>query len=188
AFHARYGNYYNDYSRFALTLDSRTATEYGAVRTFGQADFTYGTEGVSGNINNQSTLNTAADQGNISANYAGQGQLGVEYAFVQFAGFTLGKSASAFTTPWQGFPGNNTAFLVGAYDTVTGINNVQYTAQFGNGVSLAFGVDDSSANGFNRTPLINSQLGNPAAASVANAAPGNFGLYGAPSSPNTSVG
>ena len=180
AFHERYGNYYNDYSRFALTLDTRTATEYGVVRTFGQADFTFGTEGI-GSINNQSTLNTAADQGNISANYAGQGQLGVEYAFVQFAGFTIGKSASAFTTPWQGYPGNITTYLVGGYDTVTGINNVQYTAQFGNGVSLSFGIDDSSANDFNRTQVLN-------AVPNSNAASGNWGLYGAPSSAITAVG
>jgi hypothetical protein len=181
AYHDRYGNYYNDYSRFALTLDTRTATEYGVVRTFGQADFTFGTEGVSGNINNQATLNTAADQGNISANYAGQGQLGLEYAFVQFAGFTIGKSASAFTTPWQGYPGNITTYLVGGYDTVTGINNVQYTAQFGNGVSLSVGIDDSSANDFNRTQVLNAVPGS-------NAASGNWGLYGAPSSAITSVG
>src|ERR1700742_5083913 len=180
AFHDRYGNYYNDYSRFALTLDTRTATEYGVVRTFGQADFTFGTEGVSGNINNQATLNTAADQGNISANYAGQGQLGLEYAFVQFAGFTLGKSASAYSTPWQGYPGNNTAYLVGGYDTVTGINNIQYSAQFGNGVSITVGVDDSSANDFNRTQVLN--------AAVANNLAGNFGLYGAASSNVTPLG
>jgi hypothetical protein len=179
AYHDRYGNYYNDYSRFALTMDTRTATEYGVVRTFGQADFTFGTEGFS-SINQQSTLNTNAQQGNISSNYLGQGTLGVEYAFVQFAGFTFGKSASAYTTPWQGYPGNNTAYLVGGYDTVTGINNVQYTAQFGNGVSLSVGVDDSSANDFNRTQLLNAQ--------TTNAAQGNFGLYGAPSSSVTAVG
>src|SRR6201996_7977765 len=180
AFHDRYGNYYNDYSRFALTMDTRTATEYGVVRTFGQADFTFGTEGF-GSINQQSTLNTLAQQGNVSANYVGQGQLGVEYAFVQFAGFTFGKSASAYTTPWQGFPGNNTAFLVGGYDTITGINNVQYTAQFGNGVSASIGIDDSSANDFNRTQVLN-------AVPTSNAASGNWGLYGAPSSAITAVG
>ncbi len=179
AYHDRYTNYYNDYSRFALTLDTRTATEYGVVRTFGQADFTFGTEGFNG-INQQSTLNTNSAQGNVSSNYAGQGSLGVEYAFIQFAGFTFGKSASAYTTPWQGYPGNISGSLVGGYDTVTGINNVQYTAQFGNGVSASFGVDDSSANDFNRTQLLD--------AAATNAAAGNWGLYGAPTSAVTSVG
>src|ERR1700730_16960819 len=32
----RYGNKYNDRSRMALTVDTRTATEYGVVRTFMQ--------------------------------------------------------------------------------------------------------------------------------------------------------
>src|SRR6202162_3167253 len=39
------GNRYRDYfaarSRMALTVDTRTATEYGVVRTFGQADFQF---------------------------------------------------------------------------------------------------------------------------------------------------
>src|ERR1700742_1176824 len=180
AFHERYGNYYNDYSRFALTLDTRTATEYGVVRTFGQADFTFGTEAVGGGINLQSSVNTASLNGIATSNFLGSGTFGLEYAFVQFAGFTLGKSASAYVTPWQGFPGNNTAYLVGGYDTVTGINNAQYTAQFDNGVSLTVGVDDSSANDFNRTQVVN--------AAVANNLAGNFGLYGAASSNVTPLG
>src|SRR5207248_1500654 len=32
----RYVNQYNDYARMAITVDTRTATEYGVVRTFGQ--------------------------------------------------------------------------------------------------------------------------------------------------------
>ncbi len=175
----RYRNEYNDYSRMALTIDTRTATEYGVVRTFGQADFTFGTEAVGGGINLQSSVNTASLNGVATSNFLGSGTFGLEYAFVQFAGFTLGKSASAYTTPWQGYPGNITAYLVGGYDTVSGINNAQYTAQFGNGVSLSVGVDDSSANNFNRTQLIN--------AATSNAAAGSFGLYGSPSSSVTSV-
>lgn len=88
-------------------------------------------------------------------------------------------AASAYTTPWQGYPGNITSYLVGGYDTVTGINNVQYTAQFGNGVSASIGIDDSSANDFNRTQVLN--------AAATNAAAGNWGLYGAPSSAITAV-
>ena len=62
--------------------------------------------------------------------------------FIQFAGFTFGKSASAFAAPWHGYPGNNNSFLMGGHDTVTGVNNIQYTAQFGNGVSGTIGLDD----------------------------------------------
>src|SRR6266851_4244265 len=48
-------------------------------------------------------------------------------------------------------PGNNTSFLLGGHDTVTGVNNIQYTAQFGNGVSGTIGLDDPTV--FNRTSL-----------------------------------
>ena len=69
--------------------------------------------------------------------------------FIQFAGFTFGKSASAYATPWHGYPGNNNSFLMGGHDTVTGVNNIQYTAEFGNGVSASVGLDDPTV--FHRT-------------------------------------
>ena len=72
--------------------------------------------------------------------------------FIQFAGFTFGKSASAYATPWHGYPGNNNSFLMGGHDTVTGVNNIQYTAQFGNGVSGTIGLDDPTV--FNRTAVL----------------------------------
>ena len=73
--------------------------------------------------------------------------------FIQFAGFTFGKSASAFATPWNGYPGNNNSYLMGGPDYVTGVNNIQYTAQFGNGVSATISLDDPTV--FNRTALLN---------------------------------
>jgi hypothetical protein len=191
----RYLNQYNDYSRFALTVDTRTATEYGVVRTFGQADFTFSTQGYSGAMSNSSNTTGTVLTGGTVNNYAGNGGLGVEYAFIQFAGFTFGKSASAYVTPWQGFPGNNTAFLVGGYDTITGINNVQYTAQFGNGVSASIGIDDSSASDYNRTQIVNAAVTGSASApantlvpSTANTASCALALYGAASSNCTALG
>ena len=83
----------------------------------------------------------------------GGGYVSVEYVFIQFAGFTFGKSSSAYATPWNGYPGNNTSFLIGGNDSVTGVNNIQYTAQFGNGVSGSIGLDDPSV--FNRTAVQN---------------------------------
>src|SRR5216684_1207379 len=41
----RYRDYFASRSRMALTIDTRTATEYGVVRTFGQADFQFTTQG-----------------------------------------------------------------------------------------------------------------------------------------------
>jgi Porin subfamily len=133
----RYRDYFASRSRLALTVDTRTATEYGVVRTFGQADFS-----------------VASPSGSFRDAALTQGQqFGWEFLFIQFAGFTFGKSASAYSTPWHGYPGNNTSFLVGGEDTVTGTNNIQYTAQFGNGVSGTIGLDDPSL--FNRISVYN---------------------------------
>src|SRR5262245_51196105 len=127
----RYRDYFNSRSRLAITVDTRTATEYGVVRTFGQGDFQFQNFGSS----NPSTI-AAFPAGAANALYtAGGGYVAVEMVFIQFAGFTFGKSASAYATPWNGYPGNNNSFLMGGADYVTGVNNIQYTAQFGNGVS-----------------------------------------------------
>ncbi|MCP4615503.1 MAG: porin [Bradyrhizobium sp.] len=160
----RYRDYFEARSRMALTIDTRTATEYGVVRTFGQADFQFSTLGASRNPNvlNTSLLTTTSGSqigGGLVANNAnlldtpGGGYVAVEMVFIQFAGFTFGKSASAFATPWHGYPGNNTSFLLGGHDTVTGVNNIQYTAQFGNGVSATIGLDDPTV--FHRTAVYN---------------------------------
>jgi hypothetical protein len=147
----RFTDRINTRSRMALTLDTRTATEYGVVRTFGQADFQFSTFG--GTVANQS-LNGAALQGGLNNDTPGNGQAAVEMVFLQFAGFTLGKSASAYALPWNGYGGgNNTSFLLGGPDYVTGVNNIQYTSQFGNGVSATIGLDEGKV--FNRTQLGN---------------------------------
>jgi Porin subfamily len=152
----RYRDNFTSRSRMALTIDTRTATEYGVVRTFSQADFQFDTLGT--NTYNPNAL--ASNLGNNTSSILmtpGGGYAAVEYVFLQFAGFTFGKSSSAFSTPWNGFPGNVSSFLIGGNDTVTGVNNIQYTVQFGNGVSASIGLDDPSA--FNRTAIYNLATG-----------------------------
>ena len=151
----RYANKYNDRSRLTLTVDTRTATEYGVVRTFGQGDFQFSTFGSTSAIGYGPSLFPGATNGEVNNDTVGNGYVAVAMLFIQFAGFTFGKSASAYNTPWHGYPGNSTSYLVGGYDTVVGINNVQYSAQFGNGVSATIGIDDFSASQFNRTQIIN---------------------------------
>jgi hypothetical protein len=124
------------------------------VRTFAQADFQFSNFASTG-LGYGATLFPGGTNGQVNNDTVGNGYVAVEMAFIQWAGFTFGKSASAFNTPWHGYPGNNTSFLVGGYDTVTGINNVQYSWQFGNGVSATLGIDESSASQFNRTQIIN---------------------------------
>jgi hypothetical protein len=142
----------------ALTVDTRTATEYGVVRTFAQGDFQFDTLG--NNTFNPNSLNTNLGNNANLLHTPGGGYVAVEFVFIQFAGFTFGKSASAYATPWHGYPGNNSSFLLGGHDTVTGVNNIQYTAQFGNGVSGTIGLDDPTV--FNRTSIYNLSIGLPA--------------------------
>jgi hypothetical protein len=147
----RYRNYFVTRSRMALTVDTRTATEYGVVRTFAQGDFQFDTLG--NGTENPNSLSTTLGNNTNLLNTPGGGYVAVEYVFIQFAGFTFGKSSSAFATPWNGYPGNNSSSLIGGHDTVTGVNNIQYTAQFGNGVSGTIGLDDPTV--FNRTSIYN---------------------------------
>ncbi|ANW01785.1 porin [Bradyrhizobium icense] len=162
------GNRYRDYfvsrSRMALTVDTRTATEYGVVRTFGQGDFQFD------NFNNGSR-NPTIPFNSTQLSGAGGGYVAVEMVFIQFAGFTFGKSASAYATPWNGYPGNNNSFLMGGPDYVTGVNNIQYQAQFGNGVSASIGLDEP--NVFGRTSLLN--LGVPGGSGFATAGANAYG-------------
>ncbi len=151
----RYRDYFASRSRMALTVDTRTATEYGVVRTFGQGDFQFDTLG-NGTLNPNALATNLGNNPNL-LNTPGGGYVAVEMVFIQFAGFTFGKSSSAYATPWNGYPGNNTSFLIGGHDTVTGVNNIQYTAQFGNGVSGTIGLDDPTV--FNRTAIYNLSVG-----------------------------
>jgi hypothetical protein len=162
----RFWDYFDARSRVALTIDTRTATEYGVVRTFGQADFSF---------NNFTTWNPSASTfvvNSLPGGLSGQTLMGegggytaVEYLFIQFAGFTFGKSSSAYSTPWNGFPGNNSSYLLGGNDTVTGVDNIQYTYQFGNGVSASIGLDDPSV--YNRVSVLNLSIGTTSGLSTA---------------------
>jgi hypothetical protein len=163
----RYRDYFASRSRMALTVDTRTATEYGVVRTFGQGDFQFTTQ-ANNTVNPNSFTGSPATGTNSSLlNQPGEGYVAVEYLFIQFAGFTFGKSSSAYSTPWNGFPGNINSNLLGGNNTDTGVNNIQYTAQFGNGVSASIGLDDPTV--WDRTLVANLSLPLSATLGAANA-------------------
>jgi len=145
--HNRYSNWYTARSRQDFNIDTRTATEYGVVRTYFDATFSWTTGGytATNTTPNGSAYTGAAPVGNPSDGGVAGGSLGVYYAFIQFAGFTMGKAVSQFSTPWVNYPGNNFDGLVGGGGTVTGVNQFTYTAQFGNGVSLALSAQDQVA-------------------------------------------
>ena len=138
----RFRDYFIDRSRMQLSIDTRTATEYGVVRTFGSAKFQFNN---AGNSNPATAVAGTFPAGinNSFLNTAGGGYAGVYDLFIQFAGFTFGHSASAYASPWQGYPGNLTVYLLGGLSSDnTGPNNIQYKVEFGNGVSGSIGLDD----------------------------------------------
>lgn len=132
----RLSNHFTSRSREDLNIDTRTATEYGVVRTFFDATFSW----TSGGYTGSSPTTYAGDA------IAG-GTVGVYYAFIQFAGFTMGKAVSQFDTPWQNYPGNNFDGLAGGGGTVTGVNQFSYTADFGGGVSATVSAQDPTVYG-----------------------------------------
>ncbi|WP_028351710.1 porin, partial [Bradyrhizobium murdochi] len=117
----RLSNYYTSRSRQGLTIDTRTATEYGVVRTFFEGKFDWTSGGYTA---------TGAGGTAYAGDFVAGGSLGVYNAFIQFAGFTLGRANSQFSTPWANYPGNNFDGLPGSggYEWV---NQFAYTAEFG---------------------------------------------------------
>ncbi|MFT4118582.1 porin [Bradyrhizobium sp.] len=159
--HNRLSNYYTMRARQDLNIDTRTATEYGVVRTFFDATFSWTTGGYVGNgsatggtqytggygLNTSGATPALVGASGVNPTDGGTsgGSLGVYYAFIQFAGFTMGKAVSQFDAPWTNYPGNNFDGLVGGSGTVTGVNQFTYTADFGQGVTASFSAEDVSA-------------------------------------------
>jgi hypothetical protein len=114
----------NDYTtraRFNLNEDTRTATEYGVLRTYANVQFDW--------IEGQSAI-------------SGGQPVEVDFAFIQFAGFTIGKAVSEYDPQWAlTKPWISSGFEAGSSDT-TGIPQFAYTATFGNGVSGTLSLED----------------------------------------------
>jgi hypothetical protein len=115
-------DYFATRERVNLTTDTRTATEYGVVRTYAniQFDFLQNRESIAG------------------------GYTEVDYAFIQFAGFTFGKAVSQFDPQWTlSRPTISSGFNAGSFNA-TGIPQLAYTASFGNGVSATISLENAS--------------------------------------------
>jgi len=115
-------DWYTGRARVSLTTDTRTATEYGVLRTYGtvQMDWTRGGSGI-----------------------AGGAPVEVDYAFIQFAGFTFGKAVSQFDPQWALAKPTITSGMNAGSNNATGINTLAYTATFGNGVSGTISLEDA---------------------------------------------
>lgn len=161
----RLSNYYTAQSRADLSIDTRTATEYGVVRTYFEAVNTWTTGGYSGagsSAPNGATAYTSSIASQVSA-----GSLGVYYAFFQFAGFTIGKAQSQFAAPWTNYPANSFDGLPGGGGWEP-VNQFTYTADFGQGISASFSAQDQVAN-------LTSNIWNVSGATSTGLATGSYG-------------
>jgi hypothetical protein len=131
-------DWYTTRSRFNLTEDTRTATEYGVLRTYAnvQMDWTRGNSGI-----------------------AGGAPVEVDYAFLQFAGFTIGKAVSEFDPQWALAKPTITSGQWAGSNDATGINQLAYTATFGNGVSGTISLED--AQPYRTAGVVNTSAGGP---------------------------
>jgi hypothetical protein len=106
-------------NRFVISEDIRTQTEYGTLRAYARAGFDQATQ----------------EQGG--------GRYYIERTFIQFAGFTAGRSQSYFdfyagAHYYSGYIGGPTS--TGA----AGLPLFAYTATFGNGFTATLSVEDGS--------------------------------------------
>ena len=165
----RLTNYYYTRARMDLNVDTRTATEYGVVRTYADMIFTYDTSNVTG----ASPTGTAISTGNP--------QLGLYHAFIQFAGFTFGRTVSIFDAPWQSYPAGGPDSIPGGSNHVTGVNQFAYTADFGQGITGSIALEDLTtltsgqsnlwnANGFAASSAVNGAGAIVTTSAAANAA------------------
>ncbi|MGM4957822.1 porin [Bradyrhizobium barranii] len=172
----RLTNYYVTRAREDFNVDTRTATEYGVVRTFADVVFSWTTDnytgsGTGGTVYSQLGGTGVGAPNNANAGAIAGGTLGVYYAFIQFAGFTMGKAVAQFDAPWTNYPGNNFDGLTGGGGTVTGVNQFTYTADFGQGITAAISAVDPTA-------YYQSNLYNTTAAAAFTAANFGNGAYG----------
>jgi len=107
--------------RASLQMDSRTATEYGVLRTFLDTKFQW--------------------SDGLAADTIAGGNNEVDLAFIQFAGFTIGKAVSQFDTQWVLAHPSISSGFTGGSDNKTGIPQLAYTASFGNGFSATIAAE-----------------------------------------------
>jgi hypothetical protein len=114
----------NDRTRSVITVDLRTQTEYGVLRSYLEGGFEM-SSAVSGAPTNDAVF---FDRG-----------------FIQFAGLTAGRIRSYFdiNSPYQ--YSYATQLTTGDSNTFRGLWGIAYTAQFGNGFSASLSLEDGGS-------------------------------------------
>jgi hypothetical protein len=117
-------------TRLFFSFDARQQTEYGTLRTFAR-------------FGAQQTTPGDASANNTTVFW--------DRAFIQFAGFTIGKTLSFYDGFSSGnFQYNNPRGMSDSSATPVGLTLWAYTAQLGNGISATLSAEDPNA----RTKLV----------------------------------
>jgi hypothetical protein len=121
--YTRHTNTYSHYARWRMSMDVRSQTEYGTLRSY-----------FSAGMNVRNVANEVAGPGP---------DVSLERAFIQFAGFTFGRADTFFGF----YNGAAYGFAPLSLDGSTGpggLNVAAYTWQFGNGLSATISLEDAN--------------------------------------------
>jgi hypothetical protein len=123
-------------TRGALTIDTRSQTEYGTLRSY----FMLATTGDNSRGGGYAQVGGTAAVGaqNGADAYV---RFYSPVAFIQFAGFTAGKTASFFD--FDGQPYSNQSNIWSSNNGGNGVELFAYTAQLGNGLSASIAAENN---------------------------------------------
>ena len=154
-------------TRILWTLDTRTQTEYGTLRSYSRTGIQW----------------TSGDSVNAGSNAVAY----IDRAFLQFAGLTAGRAVSFFdiySFSLHSFQTN----IIGSDSGGTGINLFAWTQEFGGGLSASISAEEHSSRS---KPVINTigtagffNLNNNAAGAPANLGTGTFTSQAGQTLPN----
>nr|WP_246662826.1 porin [Pseudolabrys sp. FHR47] len=128
---ARSTNTQNWRTRAGITADARSQTAYGTLRGYAYLAATSDNSGTSGTPTN-GTGASAYDRMYSPA------------AFIQFAGFTMGRTGSFFDFDSQ--PYSNQSNVWSSFNGGNGVELWAYTAQLGNGLSASISAENNNAH------------------------------------------
>jgi hypothetical protein len=127
---ARTYNSQNWRTRAGITVDTRSQTEYGTLRSYFFLSATSDNSG--GGAPTNGTGASAYDR------------LYSPTAFIQFAGFTAGRTASFFD--FDGQPYSNQSNVWSSNNGGNGVELFAYTAQLGNGLSASIAAENNNGH------------------------------------------
>jgi hypothetical protein len=131
-------------ARSLVSLDTRSQTAYGTLRSYLQ---------ISATDDNSAVNNVTGGANQNNAGASGYTRIYAPAAFIQFAGFTFGKTTSFFDFDLN--PYTNSSPFALSNNGGNGADLIAYTAQFGNGFSASLAAEnaDSRRHGIGNTAV-----------------------------------